>query len=175
MKILLTVFGVYNTLENVDDEIFKEIISKIKQVKEINNDDVILISFCDNTENKDIFMYYLRNITDDNEILIGRQYLNNIYYNDIVKSGALLYDDKLIKEEKVYNYVKEFIENKNEIDLYYIDNNIDTEKFNYLCSAFDNDVNINVIKNKDKEIIQEIDNKINSVKKNTYKNNMSSN
>ena len=31
---------------------------------------------------------------------------------------------------------------KNEIDLYYIDNNIDTEKFNYLCSAFDNDVNI---------------------------------
>ena len=114
-------------------------------------------------------MYYLRNITNDNEILIGRQYLNNVYYNDILKSGALLYNDKLSKEEKVYNYVKEFIENKNEIDLYYIDNNIDTEKFNYLCSAFDNDVNINVIKNKDKEIIQEIDNKINSVKKNTYK------
>ena len=44
MKILLTVFGVYNTLENVDDEVFKEIIDKIKQVKEINNDDVILIS-----------------------------------------------------------------------------------------------------------------------------------
>lgn len=165
MKILLTVFGVYNTLENVDDEIFKEIISKIKQVKEINNDDVILISFCDNTENKDIFMYYLRNITDDNEILIGRQYLNNVYYNDILKSGALLYDDKLSKEEKVYNYVKEFIENKNEIDLYYIDNNIDTEKFNYLCSAFDNDVNINVIKNKDKEIIHELDKELINSKK----------
>ena len=165
MKILLTVFGVYNTLENVDDEIFKEIISKIKQVKEINNDDVILISFCDNTENKDIFMYYLRNITDDNEILIGRQYLNNVYYNDILKSGALLYNDKLSKEEKVYNYVKEFIENKNEIDLYYIDNNIDTEKFNYLCSAFDNDVNINVIKNKDKEIIHELDKELINSKK----------
>lgn len=165
MKILLTVFGVYNTLENVDDEIFKEIISKIKQVKEINNDDVILISFCDNTENKDIFMYYLRNITDDNEILIGRQYLNNVYYNNILKSGALLYDDKLSKEEKVYNYVKEFIENKNEIDLYYIDNNIDTEKFNYLCSAFDNDVNINVIKNKDKEIIHELDKELINSKK----------
>lgn len=165
MKILLTVFGVYNTLENVDDEIFKEIISKIKQVKEINNDDVILISFCDNTENKDIFMYYLRNITDDNEILIGRQFLNNVYYNDILKSGALLYNDKLSKEEKVYNYVKEFIENKNEIDLYYIDNNIDTEKFNYLCSAFDNDVNINVIKNKDKEIIHELDKELINSKK----------
>lgn len=165
MKILLTVFGVYNTLENVDDEIFKEIISKIKQVKEINNNDVILISFCDNTENKDIFMYYLRNITDDNEILIGRQYLNNVYYNDILKSGALLYNDKLSKEEKVYNYVKEFIENKNEIDLYYIDNNIDTEKFNYLCSAFDNDVNINIIKNKDKEIIHELDKELINSKK----------
>lgn len=165
MKILLTVFGVYNTLENVDDEVFKEIIGKIKQIKEINNDDVILISFCDNTENKDVFMYYLRNITNDNEILIGRQYLNNVYYNDILKSGALLYDDKLSKEEKVYNYVKEFIENKNEIDLYYIDNNIDTEKFNYLCSAFDNDVNINIIKNKDKEIIHELDKELINSKK----------
>ena len=165
MKILLTVFGVYNTLENIDDEVFKEIIDKIKQVKEINNDDVILISFCDNTENKDIFMYYLRNITNDNEILIGRQYLNNVYYNDILKSGALLYDDKLSKEEKVYNYVKEFIENKNKIDLYYIDNNIDTEKFNYLCSTFDNDVNINIIENKDKEIIHELDKELINSKK----------
>lgn len=165
MKILLTVFGVYDTLENVDGEVFKEIIDKIRQIKEINNDDVILISFCDDTENKDVFMYYLRNITNDNEILIGRQYLNNVYYNDILKSGALLYDDKLSKEEKVYNYVKEFIENKNEIDLYYIDNNIDTEKFNYLCSAFDNDVNINIIKNKDKEIIHELDKELINSKK----------
>lgn len=165
MKILLTVFGVYNTLENVDGEVFKKIIDKIRQIKEIKNDDIILISFCDDTENKDVFMYYLRNITNDNEILIGRQFLNNVYYNDIVKSGALLYDDKLSKEEKVYNYVKEFIENKNEIDLYYIDNNIDTEKFNYLCSAFDNDVNINVIKNKDKEIIHELDKELINSKK----------
>lgn len=165
MKILLTVFGVYNTLENVDGEVFKKIIDKIRQIKEIKNDDIILISFCDDTENKDVFMYYLRNITNDNEILIGRQYLNNVYYNDILKSGALLYDDKLSKEEKVYNYVKEFIENKNEIDLYYIDNNIDTEKFNYLCSAFDNDVNINIIKNKDKEIIHELDKELINSKK----------
>ena len=170
MKTLLTVFGVYNTLENVDGEVFKKIIDKIRQIKEINNDDIILISFCDDTENKDVFMYYLRNITDDNEILIGRQFLNNVYYNNILKSGALLYDEKLSKEEKVYNYVKEFIENKNEIDLYYIDNNIDTEKFNYLCSAFDNDVNINIIKNKDIKIIQEFDNKISAIKKNVYKN-----
>ena len=165
MKILLTVFGVYDTLENIDGEVFKKIIDKIRQIKEIKNDDIILISFCDNTENKDVFMYYLRNITDDNEILIGRQYLNNVYYNDILKSGALLYNDKLSKEEKVYNYVKEFIENKNEIDLYYIDNNIDTEKFNYLCSAFDNDVNINIIENKDKEIIHELDKELINSKK----------
>ena len=157
MKILLTVFGVYNTLENVDGEVFKKIIDKIRQIKEINNDEVILISFCDDTENKDVFMYYLRNITNDNEILIGRQFLNNVYYNDIVKSGALLYNEKLSKEEKVYNYVKEFIENKNEIDLYYIDNYINTENFNYLYSEFDNDVTINIIKNKDEEIIHELD------------------
>lgn len=165
MKILLTVFSVYDTLENIDGEVFKKIIDKIRQIKEINNDDVILISFCDDTENKDVFMYYLRNITDDNEILIGRQYLNNVYYNDILKSGALLYDEKLSKDKKVYNYVKEFIENKNEIDLYYIDNNIDTEKFNYLCSAFDIDVNINIIKNKDEEIIHELDKELINSKK----------
>lgn len=165
MKILLTVFGVYDTLENIDGEVFKKIIDKIRQIKEIKNDDIILISFCDDTENKDVFMYYLRNITNDNEILIGRQYLNNVYYNDILKSGALLYNDKLSKEEKIYNYVKEFIENKNEIDLYYIDNNIDTEKFNYLCSAFDNDVNINIIENKDKEIIHKLDKELINSKK----------
>ncbi len=165
MKILLTVFGVYDTIENVDGEVFKKIIDKIRQIKEIKNYDIILISFCDNTENKDVFMYYLRNITNDNEILIGRQYLNNVYYNDILKSGALLYDEKLSKEEKVYNYVKEFIENKNEIDLYYIDNNIDTEKFNYLCSAFDNDVNINIIENKDEKIIHELDKELINSKK----------
>ena len=165
MKILLTVFGVYNTLENVDGEVFKKIIDKIRQIKEINNDEVILISFCDDTENKDVFMYYLRNITDDNELLIGRQFLNNVYYNDIVKSSALLYNEKLSKEEKVYNYVKEFIENKNEIDLYYIDNYINTENFNYLYSEFDNDVTINIIKNKDEEIIHELDKELINSKK----------
>ena len=175
MKILLTVFGVYDTLENIDDEIFKEIISKIKQVKEINNDDIILISFCDDTENKDVFMYYLRNITNDNEILIGRQYLNNIYYNDIVKSGALLYDRKLSKEQKIFDYTAKLIENNNKVDLYYIDGSINDEYVNDLFNVFGDKVNTNIIKNKDKEIILEIDNKINSVKKNTYKNNMSSN
>ena len=165
MKILLTVFGVYNTLENIDGEVFKKIIDKIRQIKEIKNDDIILISFCDDTENKDVFMYYLRNITNDNEILIGRQFLNNVYYNDIVKSGALLYDEKLSKEEKVYNYVKEFIENKNEIDLYYIDNYLNTENFNYLYSEFDNDVTINIIKNKDEKIIHELDKELINSKK----------
>ena len=100
-----------------------------------------------------------------NEILIGRQFLNNVYYNDIVKSGALLYNEKLSKEEKVYNYVKEFIENKNEIDLYYIDNYINTENFNYLYSEFDNDVTINIIKNKDEEIIHELDKELINSKK----------
>ena len=119
MKILLTVFGVYNTLENVDDEVFKEIIDKIKQIKEINNDDVILISFCDNTA--------------------------------------------------------KLIENNNMVDLYYIDGSINEEYVNDLFSVFGDKVNTNIIKNKDEKIIQEIDNKINSVKKNTYKNNMSSN
>ncbi len=165
MKILLTVFGVYNTLENVDDEIFKEIISKIKQVKEINNDDVILISFCDNTENKDILMYYLRNITNDNEILIGRQYLNNIYYNDIVKSGALLYDRKLSKEQKIFDYTAKLIENNNMVDLYYIDGSINEEYVNDLFSVFDDKVNTNIIKNKDEEIIQKFDKELINLKK----------
>ena len=165
MKILLTVFGVYDTLENIDDEIFKEIISKIKQVKEINNDDVILISFCDNTENKDIFMYYLRNITNDNEILIGRQYLNNIYYNDIVKSGALLYDRKLSKEQKIFDYTAKLIENNNMVDLYYIDGSINEEYVNDLFSVFGYNVNTNIIKNKDEEIIQKFDKELINLKK----------
>ena len=137
MKILLTVFGVYNTLENVDDEIFKEI----------------------------IFMYYLRNITNDNEILIGRQYLNNIYYNDIVKSGALLYDRKLSKEQKIFDYTAKLIENNNMVDLYYIDGSINEEYVNDLFSVFDDKVNTNIIKNKDEEIIQKFDKELINLKK----------
>ena len=114
-------------------------------------------------------MYYLRNITNDNEILIGRQYLNNVYYNDIVKSGALLYDRKLSKEQKIFDYTAKLIENNNMVDLYYIDGSINEEYVNDLFSIFGDKVNTNIIKNKDEEIIQEIDNKINSVKKNTYK------
>ena len=55
------------------------------------------------------------------------------------------------------------------VDLYYIDGSINEEYVNDLFSVFDDKVNTNIIKNKDEEIIQEIDNKINSVKKNTYK------
>ena len=58
MKILLTVFGVYNTLENVDDEVFKEIIDKIKQVKESyrkirNTYKFMLGNLKDKTQNKE--------------------------------------------------------------------------------------------------------------------------
>ena len=67
------------------------------------------------------------------------------------------------------------IENNNMVDLYYIDGSINEEYVNDLFSVFGDKVNTNIIKNKDEKIIQEIDNKINSVKKNTYKNNMSSN
>ena len=165
MKILLTVFGVYDTLENIDGEVFKKIIDKIRQIKEINNDDIILISFCDDTENKDVFMYYLRNITNDNEILIGRQYLNNIYYNDIVKSGALLYDRKLSKEQKIFDYTAKLIENNNMVDLYYIDGSINEEYVNDLFSVFDDKVNTNIIKNKDEEIIQKFDKELINLKK----------
>lgn len=170
MRILLTVFSVYDTLENVDDIMFKDIIDKIKQVKGINNDDIILISFCDNTENKDVIMYYLRNITDDNEILIGRQFLNNVYYNDIVKSGAILYDKKLRKEQKIFDYATKLIENNNSVDLYYVDNSINEEYINDLFSVFGDKINTNIIKNKDIKIIQEFDNKISAIKKNVYKN-----
>ena len=110
-------------------------------------------------------MYYLRNITNDNEILIGRQYLNNIYYNDIVKSGALLYDRKLSKEQKIFDYTAKLIENNNMVDLYYIDNSINEEYVNDLFSVFGDKVNTNIIKNKDEEIIQKFDKELINLKK----------
>ena len=109
------------------------------------------------------------------KIIIRGARENNVYYNDIVKSGALLYHKKLSKEQKIFDYTAKLIENNNMVDLYYIDNSINEEYVNDLFSVFGDKVNTNIIKNKDGEIIQEIDNKINSIKKNIYKNNMSSN
>lgn len=173
MRILLFVCSIYNTFENVKKEDFINIIDKLCNIAEIEQDDKIIISFCDNTENINILMNYfsvLMNDIDKDNIFLGKQFLGDVYYNNIIHGGALLYNKKLTKEEKIAEYVKDLENNDNFINLYYIDGLINMDLMNEL---FKDDKNIicNFIKeeNNGKCIIEKLDMLLNK-KKLTYNN-----
>lgn len=163
MRILLFVTSIYDTFEDISGEEFKKIIKKLEEIAEIEQDQRILISFCDETENKNIFTYYFRNILneiEDKNIKLGHQFLGNYYYKDIYKSGALLYDDKFNKEKEIFKYVKWLEDNENFVNLYYVDSNVNHDIINELFCK-EKDVNINIIDehSKGKDIISSLDNK----------------
>lgn len=154
MKILLVIFSIYDTLENINDDGFNEMLDKIKLIARENKDNTIMVSFFDNTENREILLYYLRNIITNyrNEnIILGRQFLGNAYYDNIINGGAILYDNNEKKENKVFEYVDE-LSKKNIIDLYYIDGKVNLDYINTLFSKFNKNVNVNIINEKDNNI-----------------------
>lgn len=156
LKILLFISDISNTLNEVDSEEFKGIINSLYVLAERNNDNKIIISFIDNTENRDIFMYYIRNIINDiesNNITLGYQFLGDVYYKNILNSGSILYNENN-KLKQVIRYVSE-LEKKNHINLYYVDSNCNEELINDIFSNFDN-VNLNIIKEKNHNIVNEL-------------------
>ena len=147
MRILLFVTSIYDTFEDVSGDDFKKIIEKLEEIAEIEQDQRILISFCDETENKNIFTYYFRNILDEIEgknIKLGHQFLGNFYYKDIYKGGALLYDDIYNKEREILKYVKWLEDNENFVNLYYVDSSANNDVINELFCEEKN-VNLNII------------------------------
>lgn len=162
MRILLFVTSIYDTFEDITGDEFKKIIEKLEEIAEIEQDQRILISFCDETENKNIFTYYFRNILEeikDKNIGLGHQFLGN-YYKDIYKSGTLLYVDKFNKEKEIFKYVKWLEDNENFINLYYVDANVNNEVINKLFCEEEN-VNINIINEqfKGKGIVSSLEHK----------------
>lgn len=127
MRILLFITDINNTFDIVNKEDYINLINILNKLKNIGNYDMCYISFCDYTENKDILMKHIRYISnniDNKQIYFGKQFLGDVYYNDI-KSGAILYKKKLLnKTKEILNYVKEFIINGDELEVIIVDNNI---------------------------------------------------
>lgn len=161
MRILLFVSGINNTFEEANKETFQEIIKKLEDIADIEQDQVIIISFCDTTQNiRLIFNYYRYAIeySEFRKIHFGRQMLGDLYYNRFPNGGACVYEEPFNKENEVFKYARELEKNDNFINLYYIDSNLDEDKLNDLFKN-ENDIDINLIKdakNPD-EIIQSLD------------------
>lgn len=159
MRILLVIFSISNTLENISKDEFKKILDEIETEAEIDNDQIIMLSFCDETENKEIYMYFLRNIIDElnkRNIILGHQFLGDVYYKDILNSDALLYEETYNKEKEIFNYVSKLEENENFINLFYINGNMDENKVNEYFSNFNENVVCNLINKSDEDIINEL-------------------
>ena len=137
MRILLVIFSISNTLENISKDGFKKIIDEIETEAEIDNDQIIILSFCDETENKEIYMYFLRNIIDElnkRNITLGHQFLGDVYYKDIVvkinKTNIGIYvcdgENKNTTDSSVYgNYTKFNLSDSNaEFGIINVDNSL---------------------------------------------------
>lgn len=148
MRILFFVISIYNTFEDVDKATFEEIIKKLEAIADIEQDQVILISFCDETENKNIIINYYRKISEYIEykkIYFGNQFLGDLYYTGVTGKGAMLYDKPFNKYEQISEYAKSIEENDNFINLYYLDSNADEDKFNKSFEG-SKDISVNLVK-----------------------------
>lgn len=147
MRILLLVINIYDTSKYISENEFKKIIEKLEEIAEIEQDQRILISFCDETENKNTFIYYFTNILNkakDKNIKLGNQFLGNIYYKDIYNGKLLLNKDNFKKEKEIFKYVKYLEDNENFVNLYYIDENVNNDVINKLFYKEEN-VNVNIV------------------------------
>lgn len=156
MRILLFVISIYNTIDDISLQELKEIIDKIYEIADVENDQEIIISICDNTENKQLFMYYIRHILEfikDKKILFGKQFLGDVYYKDIINSGAILYDEKFDKEKIILNYANELEQQDNFVNLYYVDGNM-KDTVNDTFRDLNNNTSCTLIRRNGTEIIK---------------------
>lgn len=147
MRILLFAIGIYNTFEDATEETFKQIIDKLEKLADIDQDQVILISFCDETTNRDVLAYFYRKILDYIEykkIYLGRQFLGDVYYKNIINSGAILYDEEFNKEREIFKYAKKLEDDDNFVNLYYFDSSLDIDKVNEMFKG-ERNIDLNVV------------------------------
>ena len=151
MKILLFITSIYNTLGNENDDSYKNLIDNLEKIREISNNDIIIISFCDNTENRNIMLFYARKLLKhikDKNIIFGNQLLGNVYYNNL-EDGAIMYNNaNMDKIDKINDYIKRINDN-NDIEIIIVDGNMNIEEYKerikYQCSFIYNISNINEI------------------------------
>lgn len=159
MRILLFVVSIYNTIDDISDNELKKIIDKLSIIADTEDDQKIIISICDSTENKSLVMNYIRKILkyiEDRRICFGNQFLGNVYYKDIINSGALLYDENFCKEQIILNYTNALEQEDNFINLYYVDGNMKDNINDYICKL-NNNVSITLVRRNNEHIIPALD------------------
>lgn len=132
MKILLFSTSIYNTLDKACEEDYEKLVENLEKIQNINGNDIVYISLCDNTENRNILLSHIRKIASkltDKKIYFGEQFLGDVHYKDI-NSGALLYNDNhLNKLEEIINYTKRLEEEGNEVELIIADSDMNIKKY----------------------------------------------
>lgn len=132
MKILIFIVSIRNTISNSKDTDYKELIDNLERIGSLNNNDKVLISFCDDTENKNMMLFHARkmiNYMKDKNIVFGNQLLGDVYYRDIV-DGAVLYDNpNMDKVDKIIEYAKKVQKNNCDIELIIADGNMDVDGY----------------------------------------------
>lgn len=141
MKILLFVSSIYNTLDDGNKEDYKNMINNIEKIKDINQEDIIFISLCDSTQNRNILLFYIRKIVDkirDKEVYLGEQFLGDLRYKDM-NSPGILYETKFNKIDQIVDYVRRLEQEGNEVSLIIVDGEMDIEK--YKKRLYEEDIN----------------------------------
>ncbi len=141
MKILLFITTIDNLLNIEKDNDYEKLINNLEKLKEINNYDAVYISICDYTQNSILLFSCIRKILEkisNKDIYFGRQFLNDVYYNDI-KSGALLYENgKLDKINEIIKYIKDLSKDASEIEIITIDNDININEYKNKINSIGN-------------------------------------
>ena len=141
MKILLFITTIDNLLNIEKDNDYEKLINNLEKLKEINKYDAVYISICDYTQNSILLFSCIRKILEiirNKDIYFGRQFLNDVYYNDI-KSGALLYENgKLDKINEIIKYIKDLSKDVSEIEIITIDNDINRNEYKNKINSIGN-------------------------------------
>lgn len=116
LKILLFITSIYETLEYGSKEDFEKMKELLLLLKKFNDDDLIIISLCDYTENNDVLKNYLIKLKEK-EIYFGEQFSGNLHYISDYGGSKLYKDGKLDKKHEIIDYVKRLASDGNKVEL----------------------------------------------------------
>ncbi len=116
MKILLFITSIYATLEYGSKEDFEKMAELLQILKKFNDDDLIIVSFCDYTENKNVLQNYLMKLKEK-EIYFGEQFSGDLHYISDYGGSKLYKNGKLDKEYEIIDYVKRLTSDGNKVEL----------------------------------------------------------
>ena len=132
MKILLFITSIHNTLDNGEFIDYKNLIQNLDNIRKLKNYDNVFISFCDNTENKNILLFYSRKLINHmmgKRIFFAWQLLGDVYYSSM-DSGAIMYSNQKMKKiDKILDYIKKIEDDGIDCEIIVVDGDMDINEY----------------------------------------------